>query len=567
MPKQVVRNSLAVRFAVLLTGILVVTGIVFSTWSNVEQQRASEQKVLEQARLLSQQMSSSWDYVDSVQSAINYNSDGRYDFKGVYCSVAGKSIALRFTQQTNCVIRYTRDDPRTGSDAPDSFELKALAAFKDGAQEYYDVVDYEGESSFRYLSAIHIVPGCLSCHGDPVGELDETGYPKEGMALNDLAGAVSLVIPMEAYQQEADARTASNASLFIVLAVIIVACTSIALHRWVTRPLSAFANAAEAVGSDQFADKIETVAGVCEIRDLVRQFSDIERRLRASYEHLEDQVRTRTSELHDANHALAERRDEIVRINDQLLSVNEALKQENEYKSAFLATMSHELRTPLASIIAFVNIWLRSAQGKDARDIEVMQSIERTSKSLLSTINNTLDAASIEAGRFPVHTAPVDLLDVVNAIRSLTAPLAGEKGVTFVVEADSTLPLVVTDQDILYKILANLVNNAVKFTDPGGEVRLGIEIDSGARQVVIEVHDTGIGIAEAERAVIFERFRQADSSVSRTYGGSGLGLALVQEMAELLGGSVSVSSIVGQGSTFTVSVPFEAVENNEGDGE
>lgn len=563
MPQHLFHDRLATRFAVLLVGVLVVTGVLFSVWSGVEQQRASEQKVLEQARLLSQQMSSSWDYVDSVQSSINYNSDGRYDFKGVYCSVAGKSIALRFTQQTDCVIRYTRENPRTGTDAPDAFELEGLAAFEGGAQEYYGVVEYEGSPAFRYLSAIPIVAGCLSCHGDPAGELDETGFPKEGMALGDLAGAVSLVIPMESYQQEAEARAISNASLFVVLAIVIVACTSLGLHRWVTRPLGAFSKATEAMGSSGFPAMIGEVEGVCEIRELAAQFVEMESRLRASYEHLEDQVRERTSELHEANRVLEVHRDEIARMNESLVRANEALREESAYKSSFLATMSHELRTPLASIIALVNVWLRSAQGKDPHDVEAMRAIEGNCRALLSTINNTLDAASIEAGRFPVSIAPVDVLDVANAIRSLAAPLASERGVVFSVDVDPASPLVMTDQNILYKALSNLVNNAVKFTDPDGEVRLSIVVDQTEKRLVMEVSDTGIGIPEDDLPAVFERFRQADSSVSRMYGGSGLGLALVKEMVELLGGAVQASSTVGEGSAFTVSVPYEDVEGDE----
>ena len=110
---RTIKGKLAVRFAILLTGILVVAIGVYSVWSSNDQRLASEEKVLQEARLLSQQMSASWDYVDAVQDYINYNDDGRYDFKGIYCSVAGKSIALRFTQQTDCTIRYTRENPRT----------------------------------------------------------------------------------------------------------------------------------------------------------------------------------------------------------------------------------------------------------------------------------------------------------------------------------------------------------------------------------------------------------------------------------------------------------------------
>lgn len=332
---RVTQGGLAIRFALLLLGILVVAVGVYAAWSNADQQSASEQKVLEEARLLSQQMAASWNYVDSVQDSINYNSDGRYDFKGVYCSVAGKSIALRFTQKTDCIIRYTRENPRTGSDAPDSFEAEALAAFKKGETERYEIGEYEGEQVFRYASAIPIVYGCLQCHGTPEGELDETGYPKEGMQIGDIAGAVSIIIPMQQYQEEAAARTNANVMLFMALAVLIVAATSCGLYWWVTRPLGKLALAAQEVGSGRFDSMMSEVKGIGEIKALSSEFAAMERSLKSFYEQLEDQVSNRTEQLVVANEALAAQRDEISRINEQLTQANALLKRENEFQSAF----------------------------------------------------------------------------------------------------------------------------------------------------------------------------------------------------------------------------------------
>ena len=477
-----------------MVGVLLAAVGVYSLWSNVEQREASEAKVLGEARLLADQMGAAWDYVDSAQDAINYNSDGRYDFKGVYCSVAGKSIALNFTRNTDCVVRYTRENPRTGPDAPDAFEAKALEAFGEGAEEYYGVAEVDGESVFRYLRAIPVKYGCLSCHGEPAGELDETGFPREGYQLGDLAGAVSLMIPMKAFEQEAADRALANVGLFAVLALVIVVCAAV-----VNVVLSRQGRAVEAANG----------------------------------------------KLEEANAHLAR--------------ANDALKAESEYKSTFLATMSHELRTPLASTIALIDLWERERGDGPLSDVEVMDEIRRNSASLLSTINNTLDAASLEANRYRVDLAPLDVLDVVNAVEQTVAPLASEKHVDFSVEMEPALPLVVTDPAIVHKVLMNLLSNAVKFTEAGGSVHLSVSIDEGEGRLVMRVSDTGIGIPEDELDTVFERFRQADSSISRRYGGSGLGLALVKEMAELLGGWAKVESRVGEGSVFEVSVPCRVV--------
>ncbi|MEC4295941.1 ATP-binding protein [Adlercreutzia shanghongiae] len=478
---------------VLLLVLFAVVGI-YSLWSSQDQREASETKVLGEARLLAEEMTAAWDYVDSAQTAINYNSDGHYDFKGVYCSVAGKSIARIFTQNTDCVVRYTRENPRTGPDAPDAFEAEALERFEMGETEFYGVISLEGESTFRYLRAIPIKNGCLTCHGEPAGELDETGFPREGYQLGDLAGAVSLAIPMKVYEEEAADRTAANVSLFVALAALIVAC----------------------------AVAVNLVLG--------RQSRQIE---------------AMNAKLEETN--------------DHLAQVNDALVKESEYKSTFLATMSHELKTPLASIIALVDVWERDRDGQSQESI--MREIRGNSATLLSAINNTLDAASLEADRYRVDIVPLDILDAVNAVEQTVEPLAREKGVAFETVADPRFPLVLTDPSIIHKVLMNLLSNAVKFTEPGGEVKLEIALGDDGASMLITVSDTGIGIPEDELKSVFERFRQADSSISRRYGGSGLGLALVKEMSELLGGSATVESVVGVGSVFHVTVPCNVMED------
>lgn len=557
---RTIKGKLAVRFAILLTGILVVAIGVYSVWSSNDQRLASEEKVLQEARLLSQQMSASWDYVDAVQDYINYNDDGRYDFKGIYCSVAGKSIALRFTQQTDCTIRYTRENPRTPTDAPDAFEAAALAAFENGESEYYEVSDFGGQPSFRYASVLRVKYGCLTCHGDPAGEVDETGYPKEGMQFDDVAGAVSIIMPMEQYRQEALSRTMSNVALFVALTIAIVVFTSIALHRWVTKPLAALSDATKAVASGRFNGAFESLNAKGEIADLAVEFSAMEQKLDNFYKTLEEQVRSRTYDLGKASETLEAQRDEIARINEQLVEANNRLKSENEYKSTFLATMSHELRTPLASIIAFTDLWLRKGTCKDEQDIALVNEIRRNSNELLTTINNTLDAASIEARRFVVSKTQVDLCDAANSVDAIVGSLAREKGVDLSIDVDSLDPVVVTDPNIVHKILVNLVSNAVKFTDSPGRVAASL-VYGGEGRLIIRVSDTGIGIGERDLETIFDRFVQADSSTSRKYGGSGLGLSLVKEMAELLGGTVEAESTIGEGSVFKVTIPIDERED------
>ena len=146
------------------------------------------------------------------------------DFKDVYCSVAGKNIAKRFSEQSDYSIRYVRDNPRSLDDEPDAFEAQALASFALGdATEYYEVVEDGDSVTFRYLSKLTIDRGCLQCHGQPAGEKDITGYVMEGMAEGDVAGAVSITMPLDAIVADARENLASTVVFFCVLMACVTA--------------------------------------------------------------------------------------------------------------------------------------------------------------------------------------------------------------------------------------------------------------------------------------------------------------------------------------------------------
>lgn len=236
--KQTTRR-LSLKLVALVTVVVVVAASAYVVWTQSRQSDAVESKVLAEARTLNTEMSAVWDYIDDSQGAINYNSDGSYDFKGIYCSMAGKAIAQRFTNASNnYVVRYVRESPRTATDEPDRFEQTALNHFTvGGSSEYYEMTEYEGRSVFRYASVLPIKRNCLGCHGEPAGVPDETGFLREGMKLGDVAGAVSIIIPVESYVQESQREFESSVAFFCLLAVAIVAALLLAMRRWVSAPL------------------------------------------------------------------------------------------------------------------------------------------------------------------------------------------------------------------------------------------------------------------------------------------------------------------------------------------
>jgi len=240
----------------------------------------------------------------------------------------------------------------------------------------------------------------------------------------------------------------------------------------------------------------------------------------------------------------------------EIQQTTERLREVDRLKSEFLASMSHELRTPLNSIIGFAEVLLMGISGELPSDtLEDVQAIYDNGQHLLRIINDILDLAKIEAGTLALNPEPIQVTPLLEEIKTNNAGLLVNKPVEMVIKTETDLPEVQGDPLRLNQILNNLVSNAVKFTEKG-TITLSAFRDDG--WLCIEVQDTGIGIQDSDIDKIFERFRQADGSSARRAEGAGLGLAITRHLVHMHGGSVSVRSQVGQGSTFTVRLPLHA---------
>jgi signal transduction histidine kinase len=239
----------------------------------------------------------------------------------------------------------------------------------------------------------------------------------------------------------------------------------------------------------------------------------------------------------------------------------ETARQSNRFKDQFLAVMSHELRTPLNAIIGFLGIM--KMQGSDSAKLPHMIDRSRANaERLLSLIDDILDISKIEAGKFEIHPEEVVIRDVVNRWRAQTEILAQQKGLEFECLVDDTIPnSILVDVDTISKVATNLLSNALKFTEKGS---VKLEIQAFNNEWRIRVTDTGIGIPEDKRDIIFQSFRQVDGSIRRNFGGSGLGLSIVKQLTELMGGRVEVESKEGSGSSFTVTLPLVATPTPAG---
>jgi signal transduction histidine kinase/CheY-like chemotaxis protein len=279
------------------------------------------------------------------------------------------------------------------------------------------------------------------------------------------------------------------------------------------------------------------------------------RKINALAQRLEHQNR----ELDAQKHELSAQADELVEQNTELGMQKRQVDEASRLKSAFLSNMSHELRTPLNSVIALSGVLGRRLADKiGADEYGYLEVIERNGKNLLALINDILDLQRIEAGREELSVSRFAVRDLASELVAMLETQAQAKGIALLNNVPADLPLMTSDPVKCRHILQNLVGNAVKFTEQG-QVSITAEVvQAGGRasEIRIAVSDTGIGIAADALAYIFEEFRQADDSTSRQYGGTGLGLSIAQKYAHFLGGGITVESVPGQGSTFTVWLPL-----------
>lgn len=252
------------------------------------------------------------------------------------------------------------------------------------------------------------------------------------------------------------------------------------------------------------------------------------------------------------------------RLTEKLRKAKESAEQANKAKSRFLANMSHEFRTPLNSISGFAQILLEDAHKLHLPETMVknLQHVQASSETMAELINHALDFSKIDAGKMEVQEDVFDPTQLLRIIYHIHQPTAGEKGVNFNYDAHPELPCAIrSDRMKLHQIASNLVSNAIKFTPKEKTVLLKMERQQ--EKLIIQVIDQGIGIPEERLAAIFEAFAQADDSTTRRYGGTGLGLAITKELTQLLKGTLSVKSTVGEGSVFTVTLPLTEVQETE----
>lgn len=307
-------------------------------------------------------------------------------------------------------------------------------------------------------------------------------------------------------------------------------------------------------------------------------------KIKASEEELKQQseeLQATNEELEEKTEALEAQKRDIEKKNRDLQESKrlieekaKELQRSGKYKSEFLSNMSHELRTPLNSLLILSQTLMENTDG-NMSDEQVEQAgiINQSGKDLLNLINDILDLSKVEAGKLNIESESFVIEDLVDGLNTMLSPVAKNNQVNFSCQCSSSLPqTLISDPMRIEQILKNLLSNALKFTDKGGDVTLKVGKAESSQKFInsnlkpestifFAVRDTGIGIPDDEQDTIFKAFQQVDGSINRRYGGTGLGLTISRQLAELLGGEIQLQSKVGEGSTFTLFLPLEKGED------
>ena len=356
------------------------------------------------------------------------------------------------------------------------------------------------------------------------------------------------------------------ALLLLGLTLMLAYGLTLRLKRLITWPLHQLVDQMQRISSNPAAapaqatatEQVTPIGDVREIRALQESFGQMldqirrhEAALQAHSSSLEEQVRRRTRDLLESNRSLQDTCQQLDLARDQALQASAA-------KSRFLANMSHEIRTPMIGVLGMAELLLQARLLP--AELELARTIHSSGETLLALLNDLLDSAKIEAGKLELEQQPFRPVEVIEQACALLAESAFAKGLELTIQCQPDVPVELRgDSARLRQILLNLLSNAIKFTAEGSIlVSLNCHKQQPDRAwLQLQVRDSGIGLSDSAKQTIFQPFTQADSSTSRQYGGTGLGLTIVKQLCELMGGSITVVDNVPRGSLFSLHLPFD----------
>ena len=426
-------------------------------------------------------------------------------------------------------IRFTKDgENRLGQLTDEQIEMVESLKAEDGRDDHILLAKYDGILHSNYIRIFRATDSCISCH-NPEGSA-------EAFLRNEPIGAVVIHQPAGEIS-----RTVLLNRVWVIAAGLIAGAGAIVAFYWITqrvilrpiRQLRALAN--------------NVAEGNLDIRSSIKTGDEYEK-LADAFNNMLDGLQAAQEKLRQANKQLDAKIAEVSERNIELFKAN-------KLKGEFLANISHEFRTPLNAILGFAQVLREKPEMlKKDKARRYAENIITSGNRLLNMINDLLDMAKTEAGKMKLYIEKTSVPQLCKLLVGDFSTLTKKKRIKVKLLVDERLPPLMTDSGKVQQILYNFLSNAVKFTPQRGRIEIRASM-LDEKTVRIAVTDTGCGIVEPDQEKIFEKFRQADGSITRQSTGSGLGLAISKELAAVLAGSIGMESEVGRGSTFWLDIP------------
>jgi two-component system sensor histidine kinase BarA len=434
---------------------------------------------------------------------------------------------IRFTKEGESQLETLTDEQKE--------MIKSLKAEGERSDNILLAKD-NGVLHSSYIKIFRATESCISCH-NPQGSAKPFGQ-------NELIGAVIIQRPAAEIS-----RTVLLNRVWIIIAGLIAGTGAIVAFYIITqrvilrpiRQLRAIAN--------------NVAEGNLDIRSSIQTGDEYER-LAEAFNHMLDGLQAAQEKFRQANKQLDAKIAELSERNIELFKAN-------KIKSEFLANISHEFRTPLNAIMGFAEILREKPELlKKDKGQRYAENIIEGGRNLLNMINDLLNLAKAEAGKIELHIEKTSIPQLCKTVVGSFSALTKKKKIKVKLVVDGNIPVLSTDAGKVQQILYNFLSNSVKFTPETGRIEIRASMQ-GEQMVRIAVSDTGCGIAEADKKKIFEKFSQADGSLTRRTAGSGLGLAISRELAAMLAGSIGMESEAGRGSTFWLDIPVTLAKEKE----
>ncbi|MDH5388147.1 MAG: ATP-binding protein [Gammaproteobacteria bacterium] len=348
-------------------------------------------------------------------------------------------------------------------------------------------------------------------------------------------------------------QTATEGGLVTLVIIIISIILALQLSRQISSPIQNLTTAVKKISSGDYKSRINQQAQG-ELGILETCVNIMAEELQSSHENLEAKVEEATKELNETMEELEVRNIELNMARSSAIASNKA-------KTEFLASMSHELRTPLGGILGFSELLDSTSLEPQQRDYSEI--IKKSAHNLLHIIDDVLDLSKIESGKLEIHYSEFNIIDIIEDVVDLLITIAYEKDLELFYHIDKNTPHIInSDPDRVRQILINLIGNAIKFTEKGS---ISLHISSSqesdtSTQIIFSVVDTGIGMTASQQERLFNAFTQADKTIERKFGGTGLGLVISKKLAKLVNGDINFNSQYNKGSIFTLNISVETIK-------